>query len=210
MTTERHPTRRHGRPGRPRDPHADTAILRAAVDVLIERGIEQTSIEQIARRAGVTKVTVYRRWRTKEDLLAQAIESVRADLPTVEADVRAGASLSEVLEHLLPRWGALLAEPRFRLLAARLLAAGPDHPALLEAYRRHHLEPRRERARALLRLAQDSGELDPSADIDVLIDMMEGAIISRLLLSTDPVDPGEITRYLRAVLRQAGFLPRRS
>ena len=59
--------------GRPRDPAVDTAILRAAFDLFIERGIDGASIEQIARRADVGKLTVYRRWSSKEDLVAQAI-----------------------------------------------------------------------------------------------------------------------------------------
>ncbi|WP_219512367.1 TetR/AcrR family transcriptional regulator [Nonomuraea ceibae] len=193
--------RRDGR-GRPRDPGADAAILRAAVDLLAERGADQTSIEAIARRAGVTKVTVYRRWRSKEELLAQAIETARADLPHV-ADTE--GSLPEVIERLLPRWGEMLAEPRFRALSARLLAAGAGHPALLEAYRKHHVLPRRERAREIMVRAQRDGHLSPAADLDVLADMMEGAVICKLLLSPGPLDPDEITAYLRALITQAGF-----
>ena len=62
--------------GRPRDPDIDTAILRAAFELFVERGIDGASIEQIAKRAGVGKLTVYRRWSSKEELLAQAIESL--------------------------------------------------------------------------------------------------------------------------------------
>ncbi|MFC7110976.1 helix-turn-helix domain-containing protein [Nonomuraea rubra] len=73
-------TDRRGR-GRPRDPETDAAILRAALELFIERGVEGTSMEQIAKRAGVGKLTVYRRWSTKEDLIAQAVEqTVSADL----------------------------------------------------------------------------------------------------------------------------------
>ncbi|WP_433190725.1 TetR/AcrR family transcriptional regulator [Actinoallomurus sp. CA-150999] len=191
-------------PGRPRDPHADAAILRAAVDLLIERGIDQTSMESIAKRAGVAKVTVYKRWKSKEDLLADAIEKVREDIPSVEP-VREAGELPELLETLLPQWGEALADPRYRALSARLLGAGPSHPALLEAYWRHHVLPRRERSRALLRQAQAEGVLTPTADIDILLDMMAGAIIHRLLLEPGKPHPQQITRYLRRLLRQAGL-----
>ncbi|WP_049571446.1 TetR/AcrR family transcriptional regulator [Nonomuraea sp. SBT364] len=194
--------RRDG-PGRPRDPEADGAILRAAIALLAERGVDRTSIEAIARRAGVTKVTVYRRWRTKDELLAQAIETARDDLPNVAEAVE--GTLPEVIERLLPRWGEVLAEPRFRALSAQLLAAGAGHPALLEAYRRHHVLPRRERAREVMRRAQRDGHLSPAADPDVLADMMEGAVIYKLLLSPSPLGPAEISAYLRALLVQAGF-----
>ncbi|WP_067832045.1 TetR/AcrR family transcriptional regulator [Actinomadura kijaniata] len=201
MTAET--TRRRG-PGRPRDPHADAAILRAAVDLLIERGVDQTSMEGIAKRAGVAKVTVYKRWKSKEDLLADAIERVRDDIPGV-APARAARELPELIETLLPRWGEALADPRYRALSARLLGAGPGHPALLEAYWNHHVLPRRERSRALLRRAQDEGVLDPAADVDVLLDMMAGAIIHHLLLEPGEPSPEEVGRYLRRLFRQVGF-----
>jgi hypothetical protein len=99
----------------------------------------------------------------------------------------------------------VLADPRFRALSARLLAAGHDHPELLAAHREHHLLPRRERARATMVRAQEDGLLDRDADVDVLIDMMEGAVIRHLLLDAGQLDPAEITAYLRRLLRQVGF-----
>jgi AcrR family transcriptional regulator len=197
------PARREG-PGRPRDPDADAAILRAAAELLVENGVERTSIEQIAKRAGVAKVTVYRRWNSKEELFAQVIEVARADLPEATAAWPAEA-LPDVIEELLPRWGEVLAEPRFRAMAARLLGAGPDHPALLAAYREHHVRPRRERAVAAMQRAKAEGVLDPDADVDILIDMLEGAIIQHLLVNPEPQKPAEISAYVRRLLRQAGF-----
>jgi AcrR family transcriptional regulator len=196
--------RREG-PGRPRDPAADAAILRAAAELLVERGVDRISIELIARRAGVAKVTVYRRWSSKEELLAQAIETVRDDIPAATVVDGPTGALPATIEEFLPRWGAVLADPRFRALSARLLAAGHDHPPLLAAYRMHHVRPRRERARAAMLRAQEDGVLDRAADVDVLIDMMEGAVIQYLLLQPEPLDPAEITAYLRRLLRQAGF-----
>lgn len=192
-------------PGRPRDPAADGAILKAAMELLIERGVEHSSIEQIAKRAGVAKVTVYRRWSSKEDLFAQAIEAARDELPNVTDAAGPDQKLPEVIGELLPRWGALLAEPRFRDLTARLLGAGPSHPRLLEAYVKHHAEPRRRRARAAMLRAQADGALDADADVDMLIDMMMGAAVHRLLLDPEPATAEEMTAYLRRLLRQCGF-----
>ncbi|GAA3984802.1 TetR/AcrR family transcriptional regulator [Thermobifida alba] len=197
------------RAGRPRDPQLDEAIVRAATELLAERGAAQTSIEQIARRAGVTKVSVYRRWRTKEDLLAHAVEALRDRLPAVDLAAGDDEPLPQVVQRLLPRWGEILADARFRRLTARLLAAAADHPALLEAYRTHHVAPRRERARAVMERAQAEGFFDADADIDTAIDLMEGAVIRYLLLDPRAADPVQTTRYLRTLLTQVGFaLPR--
>jgi AcrR family transcriptional regulator len=62
-------------PGRPRSPEADAAILAAALDLLLERGIAATSIEQVARRAGVTRATVYRRFPDRTQLLIATVEA---------------------------------------------------------------------------------------------------------------------------------------
>lgn len=124
---------------------------------------------------------------TKEDLFAQAIESAREDLPDTPDAGRPPEALPEVIADLLPQWGEILAEPRFRTLTARLLGAGPSHPRLLEAYVRHHLEPRRERIRAAMVQAQAAGVLSPTDDIDVLVDMMNGAIMQHC--SSDPNSP---------------------
>ncbi|WP_454197916.1 TetR-like C-terminal domain-containing protein [Nocardia sp. Marseille-Q1738] len=121
------------------------------------------------------------------------------------------AALPDLIEALLPHWGAALADPRYRLLAARLLGAGPSHPALLDAYWHHHVLPRRERSRALLQQAQAAGVLTPTADLDILLDMLNGAIIHHLLLeparspTTEGPQPSDLTAYLRSLLRQAGF-----
>lgn len=98
-------TRCEPRARRPRDPETDTAILRAALEVFIERGVEGASMEQIAKRAGVGKLTVYRRWATKEELIAQAIEwQVSAEIVPSPADLQS-LSNQEIIEqhYILPR-----------------------------------------------------------------------------------------------------------
>lgn len=192
-------------PGRPRDPEADAAILRAAMEVLVEQGVAGASIDRIAKRANVAKVTVYRRWSSKEDLLADAIEAAREEIPAADETDRPAEDLQAIIDQLLPQWSEALVQPRLRILAARLLGAGPDHPKLLEAYREHHVEPRRERALAILRRARGAGILDRDADLDMLIDMMNGAIVQFLLLSQDPIQPAEARDYLARLFRQVGL-----
>src|SRR5579863_5322517 len=69
------------RPGRPRSERAERAIIDAALSVFAESGPEGLCIEQVAARAGVGKATIYRRWPGKEDLLLDAIATVKSPLP---------------------------------------------------------------------------------------------------------------------------------
>ncbi|MGW4791030.1 TetR/AcrR family transcriptional regulator [Nonomuraea sp. MG754425] len=192
--------------GRPRDPETDTAILTAALELFVERGVEGTSMEQVAKRAGVGKLTVYRRWNSKEELIAQAVEQwVSAEVTPSAADVYA-LSPQAIVEHVLPPAAEMAASVGFRALVARIMGCAVSHPELMAIYWKHYILPRRELAAAMLRRAQQDGTVAADADLDVLIDMMAGAVTYRVL-QPDPPDATEMLRYLTSVYRQAGLYP---
>ena len=69
--------------GRPRDPEADGRILTAAAALILVRGFDSMTVDEVATRAGVGKATVYRRWARKEDLAVAAMEQLyRSEMPT--------------------------------------------------------------------------------------------------------------------------------
>jgi AcrR family transcriptional regulator len=70
--------------GRPRRPEADTAILEAALAMLRAGGYRALSLDEVARRAGTAKSSIYRRWASKAALAA---EIVRREVPAPEGDV---------------------------------------------------------------------------------------------------------------------------
>src|SRR5688572_25806119 len=72
------PPAKRGR-GRPRDPETDAKITRAASELLLLRGFDKTTVDEVAARAGVGKATVYRRWPSKEDLAFAAMQSLYSD-----------------------------------------------------------------------------------------------------------------------------------
>jgi AcrR family transcriptional regulator len=193
--------------GRPRDPRADDAIMTAALELFVERGIDGTSMEQIAKRAGVAKLTVYRRWSSKEALLAKAFESRRGTIPQLSpADIE-DLPLAEIIDKAIEPTVDALADPTFRPLIARLLGTAVSHPSLLATYWEHYILPRRRVTHVMLERAKQDGQIDREADNDVLIDMMVGPVIWRLLQPEPFDDPAEIRQYLRTVYRQVGLLP---
>jgi AcrR family transcriptional regulator len=193
------------RRGRPRDPAADKAILQAALDLFVEGGVEGTSIEQIAKRAGVGKLTVYRRWDSKEAVIAAAIEFARDEIPeTAPADF-ADVPLAVLIERMLPGLAKAVAEPRLRAMVARIFGASVSHPELMATYWENYVVPRRRITRALLERAQTEGVLAADADLDVLIDMMVGAVLFRLI-QPEPLDAAGARGYLESVYRRAGLL----
>ena len=206
MSTRPDPPARRGR-GRPRDAGADRAILDAALELFIERGVEGASMEQIAKRAGVGKLTVYRRWSSKEVLLSQAIESARANLSDTQPEDLDAVPLADLITKSLPAQVDLMADPKFIGMIAQIFGSRTSHPMLLQTYWEHYVEPRRRDVHGLLRRAQQEGRLEPDADLDVVIDMMVGALTYRMLQPNTP-DRAEIRRYLEEVYRRSGLLPR--
>ncbi|SDD04027.1 TetR/AcrR family transcriptional regulator [Glycomyces harbinensis] len=186
-------------PGRPRSREADAAILAASLELLIERGAEATSVEQVARRAGVTRATVYRRFPDKTSLLLATIESAYGNPPPTP-EIRD-------VEHLLTGWASVLADPFQRRLLRRLYGSFEDFPEIAEAYRDQLGAQRSDARMRVFEQARERGELPADTDPQVLLDMLTGAGWQHLVTRPDTCTAEETGRFLRAVLHQAGYRP---
>jgi AcrR family transcriptional regulator len=186
-------------PGRPRSREADAAILGAALELLIELGAQATSIEQVARRAGVTRATVYRRFPDKTRLLIAAIETAYGDPPPTP-EIRD-------VEHLLAGWASALASPRLRRLLRRLYGAIEDCPELADTYRKLFGHQRGQARREVFEQARGRGQLPADTDPDVLLDLLTGAVWQHLADRPDTCTAEDAELFLRAVLHQAGYRP---
>jgi AcrR family transcriptional regulator len=163
-----------GRPGRPRSASAHSAILEAAVALFVDRGFEGMSVEAVAAEAGVGKTTIYRRWRSKEELVIDAIAerfaepsapntgNVRDDLVESARELRLLMSSSKT-GAVFPRMGAELAR-RSRL--GRL-------------YGERVIGPRRAAFAAALARGIERGELSRDTDVELAIDLLVGALLLR-------------------------------
>ena len=165
------------RPGRPRSAEAHAAILRAALELAVEGGLRGLSMEAIAARAGVGKATIYRRWKSKTALVAEAIGSIAVapDVPdtgTVHGDFEATSSAAV----------GRMAPEAFRVLP-RLMADAADDPDLLEALQQALVRPRRAVIAEILRRGIARGEVRADIDLDLVIDMLIGPMIARVLMS---------------------------
>ncbi len=159
------------------------AVLDATLDLLVERGSPQLGVEAVAARAGVHKTTVYRRWRTRSQLLKEALvdwTEARIDVPdtgSFDADVRALArSLAAYLE--LPRTAAVM-----RTIASE---HGRDAELAdwLEGFFAHEVET----LSVVVERAVEREELSSEADGYRLIEVLVGPMMQRILISGKPLD----------------------
>jgi AcrR family transcriptional regulator len=192
--------------GRPRDPALDTTILTAALDLFIDHGIAGMSIEQVAKRAGVGKPTIYRRWPNKERLVADAIGAlVGSDLHWPSRDEIHSIPAQELVRRNVAAAARTAADPRFRALVAQIYGSAVTHPLLMQTYWDHYIVPRRTLVIVMLKRAQADGNVAPDADLDVLVDMLAGAVTYRVL-QPNPPNYRQMKRYLEAAYRQVGLL----
>jgi AcrR family transcriptional regulator len=184
------------RRGRPRSERAREAILTAAAELLLVRGLGAVSMDAVAERAGVSKATIYRWWPTKETL---ALEALYHEWDSPRSSPRDTGSLRGDLVALLRPWiRRVRARPYGRVIAALITEANTD-PQFAEQYRASFVEPRREPARALFRRAIERGEIPADGDVEVALDIIYGAIYHRLLHGHAPLTD----RFVDAVVGSA-------
>ncbi|WP_158102583.1 TetR/AcrR family transcriptional regulator [Lentzea kentuckyensis] len=183
--------------GRPRDPEADNAILTAAFELFLERGLDGTSIEQVARRAGVTRATVYRRFATKEDLLLSVMELAR-DVPELEPGRMAAASAEEIISG----YAEMMSSSHAIRLLRRIIGASADHFGLMQRYWELFIAPRRVAMQEAMRPG-----FPPGTDLELVMDMLGGAFFYRALTRPELATRSSLEEFLFAVLRQAGYRP---
>ncbi|MGW2654272.1 TetR/AcrR family transcriptional regulator [Streptomyces sp. NPDC001478] len=181
--------------GRPRDPGADGAILRATMDLVTENGYRAVSIEGIASRAGVSKQTVYRRYRNKGEVILDALVAFAAGkLPTPDT----GSLHGDLTELLTATFHAQqgISGTLNRALAAE--AIGDEEFA--DTVWQRLILPRRDAVRALLERARERGEFTrPDVDLDFVVDIVYGPMWYRLLFDPTALDADYARRTADAV-----------
>ncbi|MEH2411216.1 TetR/AcrR family transcriptional regulator [Nostoc sp.] len=171
--------------GRPRSIHADQAILQATLDLLAEVGYESMSIEAIASRAGVGKTTIYRRYTSKEELVADAIESLRDDLAIPDT-----GSFWGDMDILINNAAKKIDSPLGRQTLALIISTASSNPQFAEVYWTKYTKLRREAFSKILERAKSRGEIHKDADVDLIIDLVSGSLYYALIFkpTTEPVE----------------------
>ncbi|MEH2414844.1 TetR/AcrR family transcriptional regulator [Nostoc sp.] len=186
--------------GRPRSIHADQAILQATLDLLAEVGYESMSIEAIASRAGVGKTTIYRRYTSKEELVADAIESLRDDLLIPDTGRFWGD-----MDILINNAATKIDSPLGRQTLALIISTASSNPQFAEVYWTKYTKLRREAFSKVLERAKSREEIHKDADVDLIIDLVSGSLYYALIFkpTTEPVE-AYMRRTMNLLLKGIG------
>jgi AcrR family transcriptional regulator len=171
--------------GRPRSEQARLEILETAYNLLRDKGFNAVGSHEIAQAAGVSSATLYRWWKSKEEILFDAcFEHMKPILAIPET----GSGLTRLRSHLLRASEFLVSEEG--TVMARVLTGIHEDQRLRRVFLERYVNPRRQIQRAVIEDAISSGELKPTTDPELLIDMLTGPLFFRWLQGHSPLDKG--------------------
>ncbi len=161
--------------GRPRDPAVDKRALQAARDLLAERGYAAVTFDEVARRAGVGKSSLYLRWPSKADLVVAAVDAGLGDFSDIDTGTLR-ADLRELAARLLDAYwsGAGLA-------AFRLRADARHEPELQRAIDAVRYKDSVRESRTLIRRGLRRGELPDHVSPTLIGDLIVGSILVHVM-----------------------------
>jgi AcrR family transcriptional regulator len=170
--------------GRPRSEPARQAILAAAADLLLTRGLAAVSMDAVAARAGVSKATIYRWWPTKETL---ALDALYEQLTEPSPEPPDTGTLRGDLLALLLGWIERVGDRPFGRVIGALITEAATDPVFGKLYRERYVEPRRAQARTIFARAMGRDEIAVGTDVEAAIDLLYGALYHRLLNGHAPL-----------------------
>jgi AcrR family transcriptional regulator len=191
-------------PGRPRDPAADEAIIQTAIELFLDQGVEAVCIDQIAKRTGISRATIYRRWSDREDLLADALLRFR-DQTKANLNLSHDAKPRAVAEYIAAQLIEALMQPEAQRFTAHAIGAMPGHPKVSAVYKKQFIEPWRSSIKNALRAARNSRALPQTATEEVLLDLMSGAVMQRILMRTQPPSLKQERAWVKSLLHHLGL-----
>lgn len=183
----------------PRRPNSSTdEILALTFQLIADHDVSGVSVDMIAARAGVSKATIYRRWRSREELIQATIDGMRR--PARDPDT---GSLRGDLTVLLGELVEFLNRPVGGKVFAAFLNAAVRNPDLA-ALNREMTDDVRSVYEAVIRRAVARGELEQDLDVRLVIDMLIAPFIYRLLVDNAEARPQDVEPVIDLIVRAYG------
>jgi AcrR family transcriptional regulator len=188
--------------GRQLDASRDAALRDAALGLLAEIGYDRLSIDAVAARAKASKMTIYRRWAGKAELVVDALKCLRkpGELPDT-------GSLRGDLEALANRSDS--PDLRFNAkLVLGVVSALARNPELRQVIRDQFIGGGGARLRRVFERAVARGEIPPDRDLDLLISIFPALCIHHLLIFGELPDAAFTAHVMEEVILPLAAAPR--
>ncbi|MDT8914934.1 TetR/AcrR family transcriptional regulator [Amycolatopsis sp. PS_44_ISF1] len=157
-------------------PDLTDSIIEAVLDELAEKGYQSLSMDAVARRAGVGKSALYRRWPSKLEMTVSTFVRLSVPLTSIPDTGSFRGDLRKVLDEIL----AWLGHPRHGRIFTDLLGAARTNPELARALTEDIAAPRRELGMEVLDRAVARGEVPAEVNRELALDVFAAPVFWRL------------------------------
>jgi len=185
--------------GRPRSEESEEAILAATVQLLTEKPLRDISMEEIARKAGVGKATIYKWWPSKTYLALDAfLRNMNRRVPAFDT----GSVKTDIQEQL--RWViAFYKNPAGHILG-QFVAEAQFDKEFAALFRERFLKPRREAVGVIFDRGVRRGEIDQNLDRELVLDLIYGPALYRMMVGHAPLDRNVAERIISTLFGGVG------
>ncbi len=182
--------------GRPRSEDTKKAILKASYELLLENGFPEVTMEGIAKRAGVSKATLYKWWPNKAAVVLDGFFNAAESI----LEVPDTGSIKEDLFLQVNNLASFLTSPKGKVIR-EFIAEGQSDANVAEEYRNRYFNPRRLISRNLLERGIARGEIRGDLDVELCIDLIFAPLFYRLLITGEVINSDFITELISYNLR---------
>ncbi len=180
--------------GRHRSLEAEASILKATLDLLELKPLREVTADAIARRAGVSKATIYKWWPNKRMVALDAYLGGMTERVAMPDTGSAEMDFTVQLKSLT----AFYKSPLGRLFC-QFIAEGQSNPGFLALFRERFLYVRRDAARVMWRRGVDRGEIRKEIDGEIVLDLIYGPMVFRLLAGHGSLNDHESEAMIEAI-----------
>ena len=177
--------------GRPRDLARDQAIRNAAVTLMHEVGFDRTTMDEIAVRAKVSKTTVYRRWKNKQELISDVVaEHSSYSIPSIDTGSLRGDLIELISAHIDQLNG-----PEGALMMGLMTSAQRD-PEIAKLVMECAPSDQDPQVDQLIERALKRGDISKNANFELIAESVSAIIMHRLLITRQTVN----RKYIEALV----------
>lgn len=189
------------RAGRPMDESKRAAILEAAQKLFMSHGFARTSMDAIADAAGVSKLTAYKHFGSKQDLFAQAVASkCQSVLGTFDVDHLPNHGLRECLIGFARTFLSLILDPDAMAVHHLVLAERDRAPELGRLFFENAVRPVGDKLATIIARHEEAGEIstgdDPLAAAQDLLALLRGRPYMMTELNGGPIDEADLRAHV--------------
>ncbi len=180
-------------------------VLDATLEVLEQVGCDKLTMDAVAGAARAGKASLYRRWGSKNELVADAIDRAHRrcgainefDTGSLRGDLLSALCDTSFVDHRLTR------------VMAGVLTAMQHDDELRQALLERFVKPRKQATLDMLERAQRRGEVHAEADLNLLADILPSMLAMRAIISGEGVTSASMVRVIDQVLLPAAAAPPR-